>query len=233
MNPRIWEKAQKSEKSWWKKRINSLNLDFYREFAENIINDIKDYLPLSSKTHILEIGSGAAGNLTFIETDYRFAIDPLEMFYANVPRFQKIRDKNVFYLAAMGEALPFKNGSFDLVIIDNVLDHCLSPETVIQETARVTKDGGIIHLKQNIFSSYGKSVRMLVHRLGLDRKHPFAFTENDIERILIKNQLTLLTKQRWGFFRSLYYAFSFGEGTSRGSAILLAMRDQIKIVLKK
>ena len=233
MNPRIWKKAQKSEKSWWEKRINSLNLDFYRQFAEEIVNDIKEHLPLSTKTRILEIGSGAAGNLTFIKTDYRFAIDPLELFFASIPRFQGIRDKNVSYLAAMGEALPFKDSSFDLVIIANVLDHCLSPETVIQETTRVTKNGGIIHLKQNIFSPYGKFIRMFIYRLGLDRKHPFAFTENDVEKVVMRNQLTILTKQRRGFLRSLYYAFSSPESTSKGSAILLAMRDQIKMILKK
>lgn len=49
-------------------------------------------------------------------------------------------------IVADGKNLPFKNNSFDLVIIESVLEHIDEPEKVIEESARVLKKGGRIHI---------------------------------------------------------------------------------------
>ena len=42
----------------------------------------------------------------------------------------------------MGEALPFNNGSFDLVICKDVTEHCRSPRELVKEIARVLAPEG-------------------------------------------------------------------------------------------
>ncbi|MGI8908167.1 MAG: class I SAM-dependent methyltransferase [Candidatus Sumerlaeaceae bacterium] len=42
----------------------------------------------------------------------------------------------------MGETLPFRNGSFDLVICKDVTEHCRSPRDLLREIARVLAPGG-------------------------------------------------------------------------------------------
>lgn len=44
---------------------------------------------------------------------------------------------------ASAEALPFPDANFDVVIMDAVLEHVLSPERAIREVARVLKPGGV------------------------------------------------------------------------------------------
>jgi 2-polyprenyl-6-hydroxyphenyl methylase/3-demethylubiquinone-9 3-methyltransferase len=47
------------------------------------------------------------------------------------------------YLAARGEALPFADGSFDIVACCDVLEHVDNLPSVIQEVSRLLKPGGI------------------------------------------------------------------------------------------
>ena len=46
-----------------------------------------------------------------------------------------------------GEALPYANESFDVVIADNVVEHLLDPVAVFSEVARVLKPGGMFMFK--------------------------------------------------------------------------------------
>jgi SAM-dependent methyltransferase len=43
---------------------------------------------------------------------------------------------------ALGEAIPYPDATFDLVLADNVLEHLERPELVFREVARVLKPGG-------------------------------------------------------------------------------------------
>lgn len=45
-------------------------------------------------------------------------------------------------IVAMGENLPFPDGSFDLVVISNVIEHVTQPFSVVSEAHRVLKGGG-------------------------------------------------------------------------------------------
>jgi len=46
-----------------------------------------------------------------------------------------------------GEALPYENESFDVVIADNVVEHLRDPVVVFSEVARVLKPGGMFMFK--------------------------------------------------------------------------------------
>lgn len=135
-----WKLAQNYEKNWWEKQSEEMDLSFYKGFANQVIEVIEPFLKIEENTRILEIGSGAAGIVTHLNSKFRFAVDSLEDFYATIKKFADYRDKNVIYKKALGESLPFEEKQFDLIIIYNVPDHCDNPASVISEMKRVLKE---------------------------------------------------------------------------------------------
>lgn len=103
--------------------------------------------PFSADARILEVGSGAHGLI--FEWGARFAVgvDPLAVEYAEYfPHWQR----KVFTIAAGGEALPFADASFDVVLSDNVIDHAEKPLQIIEELVRVLQPGGVLYFTVNV-----------------------------------------------------------------------------------
>ena len=46
------------------------------------------------------------------------------------------------FLAAAGEALPFRDGAFDLIVLNEVIEHVQDDRATLQEVARVLRPGG-------------------------------------------------------------------------------------------
>lgn len=63
------------------------------------------------------------------------------MYVAIDPVFEGLLD-----VAGIGEQLPFRDASFDLVICTQVLSYASSPSQVLAEIQRVLKPGGILYL---------------------------------------------------------------------------------------
>ena len=126
-----WRLAQKSEKIWWEKTIAGNNFAYFAAFAEGLAADLRDIVPLDSRTRILEIGSGPAGILTHVKAGFRCGIDPLEPFFGHAGPCRAVRDLAVRYCAGQAEHLPFAANSFNLIIMDNILDHCEDIEGVV------------------------------------------------------------------------------------------------------
>jgi SAM-dependent methyltransferase len=96
---------------------------------------------------VLDIGSGfGAGPVRFIEygarsvTGLEVADDKVQCAAA-FARDRGVADRVRFVLGA-GEDIPLANESFDLVTLDDVLEHVVSPALVLNECWRVLKPGG-------------------------------------------------------------------------------------------
>lgn len=73
--------AQDYEKTWWQNQVEEIDLEFYSRFAREVTEDLKPFFSIKNNSYVLEIGSGAAGIITYIKSEHKFAIDPLESFY--------------------------------------------------------------------------------------------------------------------------------------------------------
>jgi SAM-dependent methyltransferase len=96
---------------------------------------------------LLEVGSGAHGILFGSGRPRAVGVDPLAVSYAGMfPAWQR----RVPTVAGVGERLPFGDGSFDIVLCDNVVDHCENPAAVLAEIVRVLPPGGLLYFTVNV-----------------------------------------------------------------------------------
>ena len=57
-------------------------------------------------------------------------------------------------VAGTGEQLPFQDGSFDLIVSLQVLEHVMDPEAVLREAFRVLRPGGFLYLTCENYLSF-------------------------------------------------------------------------------
>ncbi len=103
--------------------------------------------PIDRDARVLEVGSGAHGLIFYFGSEQAVGVDPLAESYAQLFSAWQGRVSTV---AAFGEALPFPEASFDIVLSHNVVDHAESPETIVAEIARVLKPSGLLYFTVNI-----------------------------------------------------------------------------------
>ncbi|MBD3167672.1 methyltransferase domain-containing protein [bacterium] len=195
-----WQDAQQYERRWWEGVEAGFDFEYLEAFAEEVEHDLKERLAIGPETRILEIGGGPAGIVSHMpRAGRRVSIDPLEAYFRRVPSFTAARDPAVEYLEAEGEHLPFEDASFDLVLMDNVLDHCRKPVRVLKETHRVLAPSGILYLKQHTFHRWGLFVRRLMELFKIDKGHPQSFSRPTLKSLLARYGWTILHEEHSGY----------------------------------
>jgi SAM-dependent methyltransferase len=111
---------------------------------------LETFQPISKDARVIEVGSGAHGLIFCFEGERRVGVDPLAVDYGGLfPRWQR-RAPTV---AAVGESLPFRDRSFNVVLCDNVVDHAESPSRIVKELVRILAPGGLLYFTVNIHHS--------------------------------------------------------------------------------
>jgi SAM-dependent methyltransferase len=228
-----WKLAQTYEKDWWAAKAPELDLEFYERFAKEIEQILSPFVKINDETTILEIGSGAAGIITYLNSNKKFAIDPLEDFFSSVEKFASIRDKRVVYKKAMAEEISFKNAFFDLIVIDNVLDHCSDPKKVLSEMQRTLKNGGIIYFRQNTYHVWGKFIRNLIEAFKIDQGHPHTFLKSELRNMFVENKMTILFYEGSGYYKTWMKEIKSKRIYDKIKAIIFATRDKTTFILQK
>ena len=96
---------------------------------------------------VLEVGSGAHGLIFFFGARLGIGVDPLAHHYVSLfPQWQRCTST----VSAYGEALPFPDNSFDVVLSDDVVDYADDPEAIVTEIARVLASSGMFYFTVNI-----------------------------------------------------------------------------------
>jgi len=106
------------------------------------------------------------------EAASKMGVDPLADHYRQLFPAWQDRAETV---AAFGESLPFAEGSFDIVLCDNVVDHAENPRRICEELVRVLKPGGLLYFTVNVhhrFYQWASSVHAAWGSVGI----PFEVT---------------------------------------------------------
>jgi ubiquinone/menaquinone biosynthesis C-methylase UbiE len=197
-----WRKAQEYERSYWKKTADNIVKGSTHQLGwyEWKFNEMKKRLlphldrKCMNSFNTLEVGCGPIGIINYVNWGARYAIDPLEDFYKSNESLTKLRDSQVQYLVGTAELIPFDHEYFDLVIIDNVLDHVRNTNAVMSEIFRVLKRGGVLYLTLNIRTRFGTQFHRILSKLLIDKGHPESFSAFSIQSKIKQYQYILLSE---------------------------------------
>lgn len=163
-----WRRAQAYELDFWKRNTSALP-DQGGALPRHL--DFVTSSDLEGK-RVLEVGCGPMGVIYFTPGAMRVGIDPLAREYMESFNFST---RGVHLIASMGEHLPFAGGSFDVVVIGNVLDHVNQPNLTLDEICRVLKPGGRVILWMHVIPRWLVPARKILDMV--DGGHPYHMTE--------------------------------------------------------
>jgi uncharacterized protein YbaR (Trm112 family) len=142
----------------WRKMTwnDSTSADKLQSYAKNLKEKFVDFTGLkNSLKKIIDIGFGDGGIRTMLGDCRYYGIDPLLL-------------ENYHYdftiVRGIGEYLPFKDGTFDEAILNQVLDHCNSMDKLISEAVRIVGKNGSINVMQYV-SAPGNFFSRICHAL--------------------------------------------------------------------
>lgn len=131
---------------------------------------LRRYHPIESKK-VLEVGSGFGTSLAVwikhLGVD-GYGVEPgSEGFNEGLHASRAVFAANGLdpdrLSEGVGEALPFPDGSFDIVYSANILEHTRDPEAVLTESVRVLRPGGVLHMEFPNHLSYFEGHYLVMH----------------------------------------------------------------------
>ena len=177
-----------------------------------------EIMNINSKDKIIDVGSGT-GDLTKIilkenKNALIYSVDlNLEMLNEAKKQFNDQQKKNIKFINANAENLPFENNFFDKYIISFCLRNITYIEKALNESFRILKPGGIFYCLEfstptssvinKIYSKYKNKIVPFIGEKVANNKNAYKYLEESISQF--PNQNILLDKiNNVGFEKTSY-----------------------------
>ena len=218
-----WKHAQEYERNYWRGRAREIEdggsqLDWYGWRADQLsllLGGLDASAVVSGDSRVLEIGSGPVGVSSFLSAGTRVAIDPLAAFYSADSALIDQRSDSTVYVAGMGEDLPFATGTFDLLIMENCIDHVRDVDSVMTEISRVLRSGGLLYFTVNVRTTVGRLVHRTLSRARIDGGHPHSFNVAGARSLLAPSVFELLYSRVGNYREALFEDLASPEWKTR------------------
>jgi len=172
------------------------SLDYYALHYRRRISTIVRTIVNRGSKRILETGS-AQGNsaLTCAEQGVEACALDINVKHLTYSRL-KYEQGPQTWVTASADALPFRNGYFDAVVLGEILEHCAWPEQILENAARVLSNEGVIiittpnnryiHSSEQPFSQVASNRSSIEqHQFGPDGdNHLFTFTMSELSAVV-------------------------------------------------
>lgn len=179
-----WKAAQEVEREEWSDPTHALkDYDGWMDFLKNNFG-LDHHLKLFKGKVVVEIGCGPYGIIHFLNYSEGFRVGLDSMRFT---RYWKTAVPPTFHIVSMGEFLPLRSETVDVIICFNVLDHVFDPQKVMNEISRVLKRNGILLLWVVTIRDLLRKLRVVLDKI--DKPHPYHFTLQDVMNILQKSDL--------------------------------------------
>lgn len=206
-----WETAQRYERGFWEDQAKMLvagdtDMSWYQWRAEQLTSWLRKlgFQKLTDgRARALEVGSGPVGLLAHFKASERVAVDPLDASYAKNPVFAQERSSGVDYREGRGESLPVSTGRYELVVIENCIDHVQDMGAVMRELRRASTPDGVLYLTVNCRSRLGYYVHRFLSRLRLDPGHPHTFTGERVVSFLRSHGFQIIDMKVNSYWKAL------------------------------
>ena len=192
-----WQIAHEDEKRFW---LNLPEVEFqaqavgYRNLAEQILERLQARLKCGENFKALQIGCAVEDAIFYFPYGQLHAIDPLANFYK--ANFKKSNNPKVDYRQASGEKIPFPNSYFDLIICQNVIDHVMDCNRVLNEIKRTLKSNGIVYFGVDVYPPEIARLRgeYQLKNIIFDVQHPHTFTVESFEKLTDENSFNVIER---------------------------------------
>jgi SAM-dependent methyltransferase len=224
-----WDAAQTYERRYWESRARqiesgaSAQLGWYKWRAEQLEARLRKLgrADLCDGTaRVIEVGSGPVGLATFFPASRAVLVDPLHDFYGSSPVLSQMRNPRAEYVTGRGESLPVEDAAFDLVVIENCIDHVENMHGVMRELGRVIAPGGVLYLTVNCRTAPGYYVHRVLSRLKIDPGHPYTFTPPRLTRLLEQYRFTVRDAEYGSFMKAWREDLTSPSRTAKAKAVL-------------
>jgi SAM-dependent methyltransferase len=213
-----WQATQTTELATWKELISASPEGVYGELADAA--ELNAFLCAHDVTYerAIEVGVGPLG-IGWIAAfghgtpDALYGSDPLPRIEARtgvteVDEFVERLQHRITYVQGRAEDRPVGDGSFDLVVCENVIDHAESPASVLYECHRLLAPGGTLAFGVNVFSTAGhvKWTRYTRPRhpdAPNTVMHPHSYTERAARHLLTELDWRIVAEERSPLARRL------------------------------
>jgi SAM-dependent methyltransferase len=132
----------------WQERIAE---DILRDDGESVLRAIAEFWTAPPDAFVLDVGSGIGSFVVACrKRGFRaFGIEPDRIGQGSkISSIQIARRRlaSPVFAVGVGERLPFADRTFDLITMNQVMEHVAEQKEVLGEALRVLKDGGAIYI---------------------------------------------------------------------------------------
>ncbi len=123
------------------------------ERYKKLFDFIRPHIKKSFK--ILDVGCANGGFLNYLHKQglhHLYGIDPTVKFVKNAKLKMGYNIKN-----GSADLIPFKDNTFDAIVIDNVIEHLVNPGKALREIKRVLTPGGMLYIGAPNAANYRKA----------------------------------------------------------------------------
>ena len=178
-----WKAAIRAEKRFWSHREESVahSSKGWKSFLRANFGLGYDF-----EQPVLEVGCGPTGVIRYLTEAFCVGVDPIS-FRSSEDSYDQI--------LGVGEALPFKDGSFATVICFNAIDHVADLSAVAHEISRVLHAGGCLFLWVHVFPQMIRKALDLASPV-IDPPHPHHLSERSLEQLMDAAGWRFIMKKR-------------------------------------
>jgi ubiquinone/menaquinone biosynthesis C-methylase UbiE len=159
-----------------------------------------DYLELQDGDRVIDLGCGMGFYLKAMGKLRRLRLVGLDL---ELPRLRKARElQSAALVQANLEGLPFEDGSFDKVMLSEVLEHLVQDEAILRRILRLLKPGGLlaVSVPHAAYPFWWDPINRVITRMGgaPRRTGPLVGIWTNHERLYLPTELAGVI-QRAGF----------------------------------
>ena len=192
--------------------------------AAELAEQVREFVQPEGNERVLDVGTGA-GALALALAPAAAEVVGVDVEPELLARARQRAPANATFEEADATALPFPDGSFDLVGTLRTLHHVHRPELAVAELARVTRLGGRVLVVDQL-APVDPLDALAVDRFerARDPDHERLISDQDFRQLFEANRLVLLREQRQTERRDLaaYLDHAACEGDERARALALA-----------